>query len=345
MPEIFLYERYFASGKSPFLRNFFSKKVKKVIDLRLTIAIIVIELNNNRKKKMPIIAKQEIDTGYDFKVQQVEVPHPTKEGKSGYFMNIREDNDEILGWTTERYGLVHHADILGRADEAFENRGIDVERKVIVTEGGAKMRAQYDLKGDLFKADVPKVGDTMAYRLTAQNSYDRTLRISFALGLVRLICTNGMTTTEKEVEMVKKHSTNVNIGDIITEDALDSALAKLKNSLDVYGRLAQVELTQEQGLFILQNLANGKVFSEKVRESISQIWNAPTHEEDESRNLYNLNNAVTQPLPHAVADERVAYAHRVTTHVLKRFDLASRNSNRLNKLWTPPKNSEVVVTE
>ena len=97
---------------------------------------------------MPIIAKQEIDTGYDFKVQQVEVPHPTKEGKSGYFMNIREDNDEILGWTTERYGLVHHADILGRADEAFENRGIDVERKVIVTEGGAKMRAQYDLKGD-----------------------------------------------------------------------------------------------------------------------------------------------------------------------------------------------------
>jgi hypothetical protein len=292
---------------------------------------------------MPIIAKQQIDTGYDFRVQQVEVPHPTKEGKSGYFMNIRQDNDEILGWTTERYGLVHHSDVLGRADEAFEARGIDVERKVIVTEGGAKMRAQYDLKGDLFKADVPQVGDTMAYRLTAQNSYDRSLRISFALGLVRLICTNGMTTTEKEIEMVKKHSTNINIGDLITEDALDSALAKLKNGLSVYSRLAGVELEQEQGLTILQNLANAKVFSEKVRENIAQIWNNPTHEEDSARNLYNLNNAVTQHLTHEVADERFEYANRVTSNVLKRFDLASRNKNRLEKLWTPIKSESVKV--
>ena len=294
---------------------------------------------------MPITAKQQIDTGYDFTVKQVAVPHPVKGGKSGYFMNIREDNDDILGWTTERYGLVQHQDILGRADEAFENRGIDVTRKVIVTEGGAKMRAQYDLQGDLFKADVPKVGATMAYRLTAQNSFDRSLRISFALGLVRLICTNGMTTTEKEVEMVKKHSTNINIGDIITEDALDSALSKLKDSLSTYGRLAQTELTQEQGLVILQNLSNAKVFSEKVREAIGKIWNEPTHEEDKERNLYNLNNAVTQHLTHEVADERFEYANRVTANVLKRFDLAARNSTRLNKLWTPQKNAEIIVTE
>ena len=286
---------------------------------------------------MPITAKQEINTGYDFRVDQVEVPHPTKEGKSGYFMNIRQDNDEILGWTTERYGLVHHSDVLDRADEAFEARGIDVTRKVIVTEGGAKMRAQYDLQGDLYQAAVPVVGDVMAYRLTAQNSYDRSLRISFALGLVRLVCTNGMTTTEKEIEMVKKHSTNINIGDLITEDALDSALAKLKNGLNVYSRLAGVELEQEQGLTILQNLTNAKVFSEKVRENIAQIWNSPTHEEDKDRNLYNLNNAVTQHLTHDVADERFEYANRVTTNVLKRFDLASRNKNRLEKLWTPIK--------
>ena len=165
------------------------------------------------------------------------------------------------------------------------------------------------------------------------------------LGLVRLVCTNGMTTTEKEVEMVRKHSSNINIGDIITEDALDRALAKLKDSLNVYGRMAQQAVTQEQGLIILQNLANGKVFSEKVRESISKIWNNPDHEEDKARNLYNLNNAVTQHLTHDVADERFEYANRVTTNVLKRFDLASRNSNRLKKLWTPAKNSQVVVTE
>ena len=294
---------------------------------------------------MPIVAKQKVNEGYDFTVKQVEVPHPTKGGKSGYFMNVREDNDEILGWTTERYGIVQHRDILGKSDEAFEKRGIEVERKVIVTEGGAKMRAQYDLKGDLFQADIPKVGDTVAYRLTAQNSFDRSLRISYALGLVRLVCTNGMTTTEKEVEIVKKHSTNVNIGDIITEDALDSALARLKNGLNVYSRLADVSLEQEQGLTILQNLTNGKVISEKLRESIAKIWNDPTHDEDKGRNLYNLNNAITQHLTHDVADTRFEYANRVTNNVLKRFDLASRNSKRLEKLWTPQKNAEISITE
>ena len=294
---------------------------------------------------MAIAANQKINDGYDFTVKQVEVPHPTKEGKSGYFMNIREDNDDILGWTTERYGIVQHRDVLSKSDAAFKARGIDVERKVIVTEGGAKLRAQYDLKGDMFKADVPQVGDTMGYRLTAQNSFDRSLRISYVLGLVRLVCTNGMVTIEKEVEMVRKHAVNINIGDIITEDALDRALGKLKNSLDVYGRMANVDLTQEQGLTILQNLTAGKVFSEKVREAIALIWNDPTHEEDKGRNLYNLNNAVTQHLTHEVAEERFEYANRVTTGVLKRFNLAARNKKRLEKLWTPAKTEELVITE
>ncbi len=294
---------------------------------------------------MPIAANQTVNQGFDYHVNQVEVPHPITGDKSGYFMNVREDNDEILGWTTDRYGLVQNSDLLDRADQAFDDRGITVDRKVIITEDGAKMRAQYDLQGDAFQAEVPQVGDVMAYRLTAQNSFDRSLRVSFALGLVRLVCTNGMTTMEKEVEMVKKHSTQVSIGDIISDDALDRALAKLATSVNVYSRLADTSIEQEQGLNILQNLTSAKVISEKVRESIAQIWNAPAFDEDKGRNLYNLNNAVTQHMTHDVADERFEYANRVTSNVLKRFDLASRNPQRLKKLWTPQENSEVVVTE
>jgi len=294
---------------------------------------------------MPIAANQQVNQGFDYHVNQVEVPHPITGDKSGYFMNVREDNDEILGWTTDRYGLVQNSDILDRADEAFQARGISVDRKVIITEDGAKMRAQYDLQGDAFQAEVPQVGDVMAYRLTAQNSFDRSLRVSFALGLVRLVCTNGMVTMEKEVEMVKKHSTKVSIGDIISDDALDRALAKLATSVNVYSRLADTSVEQEQGLTILQNLTNDKVLSEKVRESIAQIWNAPTFDEDKGRNLYNLNNAVTQHMTHDIADERFEYANRVTSNVLKRFDLASRNPQRLKKLWTVRENSQVVVTE
>ena len=294
---------------------------------------------------MAIAADQQIDTGYDFTAKQVAVPHPITGDRSGYFMNIREDNDEIVGWTTERYGLVNHKDVISFADNAFANRNIAVQRKVIVTEGGSKMRAQYDLIGDDFQAEVPKVGDIVGYRLTAQNSLDRSLRLAYELGLLRLVCTNGMNTLESEVSMTKKHSMGVNLEDVLSPQALDAALNKLKGSLDIYGRLADVDVSQEQGIIILQNLANAKVFSEKVREEIAKIWNEPTHEEDKGRNLYNLNNAVTQHLTHEVADERFEYANRVTSNVLKRFDMAARNPKRLEKLWTPAKSDVVVVTE
>ena len=294
---------------------------------------------------MPIEAKQKIDEGYDFTAKQIEVPHPVTGEKSGYYMNVREDNNEIMGWTTDRYGLVQHRDIVGFADNAFADRGIAVERKVYTTEGGSKMRAVYDLIGEEFQAKVPEVGDIMGYRLTAQNSLDRSLRMAYALGLKRLVCLNGMTTTESEVEMTKKHSLNVNLEEVLSPRALDTALAKMKESLTVYGRLAQSEVSQEQGIIILQNLANSKVFSEKVRESIAPIWNNPSHEEDKSRNLYNLNNAVTQHLTHEVADTRFEYANRVTSQVLKRFDVATRNKKKLEKLWTPAKSDQIVVTE
>ena len=294
---------------------------------------------------MPIDAKQLVDEGFNFTAKQVEVPHPITGNRSGYYMNVREDNNEIMGWTTDRYGLVQHRDVIGFADNAFADRDIAVNRKVYVTDGGAKMRAVYDLQGDDFTAEIPNVGDKVGYRLTAQNSLDRSLRIAYEVGSLRLVCTNGQTSLEAEVKMTKKHSQKANLDEVLSPKALDAALGRMKQSLTVYGQLADCEVSQEQGIIILQNLANAKVFSEKVRENIAHIWNNPSHEEDKGRNLYNLNNAVTQHLTHDVADTRFEYANRVSSNVLKRFGSAVRNKGALEKLWTPAKNEQVVVTE
>jgi hypothetical protein len=50
-------------------------------------------------------------------------------------------------------------------------------------------------------------------------------------------------------------------------------------------------------------------------------------------------------LTHDVADTRFEYANRVSSNVLKRFGSAVRNKGALEKLWTPAKNEQVVVTE
>jgi len=262
---------------------------------------------------------------------------------------VRTDTGEELGYSTERYGIVQNADLLSKAESAFDSRGIKYERNVYATNDGAKLRAVYDLQGEQFRTTVPMVGDIMNYRLTVQNSFDRTLRVSFALGLMRLVCLNGMQTMEKDIDMVSKHSTKLNLDNLITDSALDNALAFLKDSGNVYGQLAATKLDDEKGLNILTNLTKKKVMSEKVRERVAGIW---SNREDLLRtnntdpNLYNLYNSITQHLTDDVEETRFEYSNRIGTQVLRNFEAALRNPKRLTSLVKPVvDDSQIVVTE
>ena len=296
---------------------------------------------------MPITAKQTKNTNWDFDVVQERLKRA--DGKdSPIFANVRVDTDDVLGYSTDRYGIVKNADLLGRAEGAFDERNIKYERNIYATDNGSKLRAVYDLQGDQFRTTVPNVGDVMGYRLTVQNSFDRTLRVSFALGLMRLVCTNGMQTMQKDIDMVSKHSTKLNLDSLITDAALDNALSFLKESGTVFGRLAHTKLEDEQGLNILQNLTKKKVMSEKVRERVASIWanrSDMLRSNNHDPNLYNLYNAVSQHLTDEGEETRFEYANRMSTQVLKALDRVTGSGVKLAKLAKPIENSEIVVTE
>ena len=274
---------------------------------------------------------------YNYNVESVKLMTPDGQ-ESGWFANRRTDDQTVLGVCTEQYTNVQNKDLFGRADDIIEAHGlVPSRRSIVVSDHGAKVRGIYDFTDGLARtkgliADVPQVGDEMGFRLMINNSFDRSLRVSFAMGLVRLVCTNGMVTIEKELELTKKHSKSIDITKLITSDKLEQALGKFKSSLDIYGRLAGVNIEQEQGLNILQRFAKQNVISEKLREGIARIWNDPTHDEDKGRNLYNLNNAVTQYLTSDVADERFEYSNRIGNQVLKSLARASKNKPAFTKL-------------
>ena len=298
---------------------------------------------------MPITAKQTKNSNWDFNVASEQLLRQDG-SKTPIFANVRTDTNEILGTSTERYGVVQNEDLLGRAESAFNSRGINYERNVYATDNGAKMRAVYDLTGDQFQTKVPQVGDIMGYRLTVQNSFDRTLRVSFALGLMRLVCTNGMQTMQKDVDMVSKHSQKLDLDSLITDDALDKALGFLAKSGDVYGRLASTPLDDELGLNVLANLTKKKVMSEKVRERVAGIWSNRSdllRSDNHDANLYNLYNAVTQHLTDEVEETRFEYANRMSNQVLKAFERSAGSQAQFAKLTKaiPVVDSEVVVTE
>ena len=290
---------------------------------------------------MPKVPTQTSD--YNFTVEQVPL-FDEKGRRSGFFGNQRTDNGAILGVTSERYGIQNNAPLIERAEEAFNAQGLgDFEREVVVTGEGQRMRAVYDFPNQIKRREDRKKGDNMGLRLTVQNSFDRSLRVSFAMGVLRLVCTNGMTSLEKEQSMTKKHSSGNDL-DFLGE-ALSRAIGSWDKALLTYNNLETIEIEQQQGLNALHNLAKSGALSDRMAGAVSRIWNNPTYTEDEGRNLYNLYNAVTEHLTREVEGTRYELAERVNQKVLKRLDQAARSGAKKDKLLLLPKGDVISFAE
>ena len=271
---------------------------------------------------------------YDFDIHQE--PLLTTDGKrTGYFGMVRRDTPEpmTLGVCTEQYGVVKNADLVSMVDDSLAGINSSLSNynsKKFVVRDGSRFYARYDFPD--FKTELKPVGkrakgDILGLRLTVNNSYDRSCRVSLTLGFLRLICTNGMTSLTKEFSMTKRHTLAVNLDFI--GDALAKAIGSVDSSVAIFNRLAQKAITNEQGLNLLTKLEEKDVISGKVREGIEAVWRNPSFEEDTDRNLYNLYNASTQFLTRNVADERYEYSERVSRDLLKVFSGKTRDEELL----------------
>ena len=225
---------------------------------------------------------------------------------------------------------MQNSDLIGAIEEAFENVNMtDYEKAIYSVRDGARVYARYDF---LNKTKATQVGDEVGLRLTANNSFDRSCRISFSLGMVRLVCSNGMVTMEDEYSMTKKHTQQVSVDFI--EDAIQNAVQAFDDGkpLAVYDRLAERQITQAQGVRVLGALEKKNLLSTRLREGVESLWIAPTHEEDKERNLYNLLNAVTQHLTREVEGERFEYSDGINRKVLRTLDKAARQSTQFDLL-------------
>lgn len=274
----------------------------------------------------------EISADYDFEVESQRLQFP--DGNQTRMFGIRRmDTGDLIGVTTEQYGVVRNAELVEKVEECFNKRGMKYTKKLIVTQNGAQFLGQYDFKDMISR--VPGVGDEMGLRLFAQNSYDRSKKVSFLVGVLRLICLNGAVTLDKEHTMTKRHSTKVDL-DFINE-ALDSALGGFERSMDTFNLLASTKVDEEQGSRIITNLTQHTKLSDKLAEEINGEWLAPRYKEDKERNIYNLFNAATYHLTHNVAPLRFEYAHKLSKELLGTFVKAAQEPKYLSRLLELPK--------
>lgn len=288
-----------------------------------------------------------LSTQWDYDVQLVRT-FDADGNKAPGFHTKRMDTGELIASVSNHYKVVQTRDLVDTAEDAFRSVGLEWERTIRATRDGARVWAEYNFPNEVVTPPKLKVGNAMGMRLTLGNSYDKTQKASFALGMLRLVCSNGMTALDKEFDFSKRHTGLINldgIGDSLRK-ALDSFRA-LNDENNIFSRMAGVELTQEQGLNILQHLVKDKVVSEVVREGIAQVWNDPKHEEDYDRNLWNLLNASTQHFTHRtnIADGRYEQANALTSKVTRRLQKIASNRELLAVSVEAPKAKELVKVE
>lgn len=287
-----------------------------------------------------------ITSDYDYTVEKV--PVFTPEGKNtGSFMTRRTDNGRILKvGVTKDYNVVNNRDVYGPVKDVLADLGLTpTSEKHFVIGGGARYKCRFEFKDET--VEIPKVGDTLGFRLDLDNSFNLMHRIRTMGGGVRLVCLNGMTTLDKEHGISCKHSNRFSIDNVVkaVKDSLN-AFQNLANADNPFTLMAGREVSQDQGLNILQSLTNKGTISEVRREGIARIWNDPSHGEDENRNLYNLLNAVTQFTTHEVAETNFEMSERLNTNVTRLFSKAAKDEKILTGLWKPVEDdSQIVITE
>ena len=289
-------------------------------------------------------ATHAINSDWDYTVEKGPVFDENGKAVKGQFMNRRQDTGQVLKvGVSKDYNVVNNRDIVNPVQEVLADLGLEPTKvSHYVMGGGARYKARFEFKDT--QIELPKVGDAMGFRLDLDNSFDLWHRIKTMGGGLRLVCTNGMTTFDKAHGISCKHSNRFNVSNI--KKAIGAALdgfynlAKDDNPFTV---MAGREVTQEQGINILQNLVNKGDISEVRREGIAKVWNGPTYREDEARNLYNLLNSVTEYTTHEVAETNFAMSETMNRKVTTRLLGAAKDESILNALWTPAESDAVVV--
>ena len=278
---------------------------------------------------------------YDFPVELQEL-YTKDNQRAGFWGTRRTDTGQVLGVTSDKYGLLLNTDLVKAVDEVLTDKGLDYERKISVARDGATMYGRYEFPNELRK--IQKVGDEMGMRITIRNSYDRTSFAGLELGMLRLVCTNGMKAMKRAFGFNQKHSRKLSLDGV--SDAIERAIKAFDDVGGDFTILSDMKIDDTIGDYVLKNLTSDKILSDKLREEITKVWLSPPFPEDKDRSLYNLYNAVTYHLTHKVEPTRFEYADKVNSNVLHRFVKASRNTSdfkKLTRIPSPTKGSVLVA--
>lgn len=270
-----------------------------------------------------------MDSNYNYQVA-VEPLHLSTGEETSLFATVRQDTRKALGVVSDRYGVVQNNDLIGMVDEGFKSMGLESSRRdVFVERGGSRLFARYDFRHQIAK--VPTVGDVCGMRITARNSFDKSCPVVFELGMLRLVCTNGMVRSGVEYRLTKTH---VGSGKLLkgVMEGISGTVSAFQAAVESFGDLANQGISNSQGARIIEHLTTIGTIPKKMEASMQLEWINPRRNEDKPRNLWSLYNAGTQVLTHEIEDTKFEVAHRVNRNLSDALFGLAKNPHQIGEI-------------
>ncbi len=154
-----------------------------------------------------------------FKVEKVPVKNllketPSLKSASGISHAIVAKK-EIVHYVSATYALMDNKVIKASFDEALKKAGLEFKFSY-----QAFRNTRFRMSYRLLKLQTEvEVGDAVGIELYINNSYDGSIKYSFGVGLIRLVCENGLTIMDNDKTVNRLHTPGADDG-IAVEESL-----------------------------------------------------------------------------------------------------------------------------
>lgn len=232
---------------------------------------------------------------------------------------VREDTDEVVGTVKSNYKVLSHADALNPILHELERRGRDIHKRILVTQGGARMYAHLYFKDTEFNV---KGDDRVWPGTTIVNSLDGSVKYLAEPNALRLVCTNGMVIRAAIARFVQLHSKSADWSSVV-DDLL--GIIDNEDTFNPIRKWASISTDEEMVNNLIKSVFEDKAFPAKYEESVlGELANERSQFGDLT--LWNVYNAFHSVLEHDMIREqgKVERARHLDENLFKLFEQAVR---------------------
>lgn len=199
---------------------------------------------------------------------------------------IRTDTNKPLGIISGKYQLVPHKLIIDSFRQALIRTKMDLEENISLSTNGAYLNARYNFP-DI--SEEIATGDYVSMQISLENSYDTTTSIKFTLGALRLVCTNGLTFSEKYTSYSQRHTQEFLVNDM-ADEIISLGSYFNKKVIPQMRKMSQVNILQE---------ISERTFSKYEDKETFPLWlidEARTKYQQEKSTVWEYYNSFTYAL-------------------------------------------------